>query len=192
MQSVISSGQTPSLQFISREWHGRAVEPPFAYGFSLSPQGLNFRAARAARALVCPAGRSGCFQPGLWRYDTAEFFIARPDASRYLEFNLSPNGAWWACVFSAPRVPDAALEGWRPQAQASGCCAGAGWECQALIPIADLRFVGIDPACCRLAACAILESPSQIFLTTAESPSGEPDFHLPLHWPPALCQMEKN
>lgn len=48
---------------------------------------------------------SGGFTPELWRQDVAECFLGNPRSGRYIEFNLSPGGAWWACVFTAPRVP---------------------------------------------------------------------------------------
>lgn len=191
MQSIIGYGEGAAWQSIGREWHGRAVNPAFRYRFSLVPQGLEFRAARAAAALVLPESAPGQFTPGLWKCDTAEFFLAREDASRYLEFNLSPNGAWWACVFSAPRVPDAAMAGWLPPIKAEACRTGGSWESRAILPMEAIAGLGIDLAHCRLAACAILESPRQIFLTTAEGCSGEPDFHLPWHYPIALCQKRK-
>ncbi len=191
MQCIIEAQEGKEWQSIGHEWYGLAVQPAFRYRFSLAPEGLLFRAARAAAAQVHPEAIPGRFQPDLWKFDAAEFFLAREDASRYLEFNLSPNGAWWACVFSAPRVPDPAMAGWFPHVVAEGCQTPFGWESQALLPMQDLACLGIGLGHCRLAACAILESPQQIFLTTAEGCTGEPDFHLPQHWPIALCQKRK-
>lgn len=189
MQCIISTAGEARWQSLTHEWYGQDVSPAFRYRFNLTPEGLRFHAARAAAALVHPEARPGCFHAGLWQYDVAEFFIAVPDASCYLEFNLSPHGAWWACVFSAPRVPHPGFPGWQPQAVAQGRSGAEGWECQALLPQQDLQRIGIDPRQCRLAACAILGSPRQVFLTSAGDCSGNPDFHLPRHWPAALCQM---
>jgi hypothetical protein len=50
------------------------------------------------------AGAPGNFLAELWRHDVAELFIADPASGRYFEFNLAPNGAWWSCEFTAPRV----------------------------------------------------------------------------------------
>lgn len=47
----------------------------------------------------------------------------------------------------------------------------------ARIPLNELR--GVDIRDCKLAATFILETPDQIFLTTADDLSGEPDFHRP-------------
>jgi hypothetical protein len=47
----------------------------------------------------------------------------------------------------------------------------------ARIPLNELR--GVDIRDCRLATTFILNSPDQIFLTTADDLAGEPDFHRP-------------
>lgn len=189
MQCIIASQEEAGWQTLSHEWYGYAVTPAFRFRFILTPEGLQFHAARKAAALAHPDARPGSFHAGLWQYDTAEFFISTPDATRYLEFNLNPRGAWWACVFDAPRQPSAALTGWRPQARTQGNATEQGWECRAIVPWEDWNSIGINPRQCRLAACAILESPRQIFLTTAEGCCGNPDFHLPLFWPEALLPM---
>jgi hypothetical protein len=48
------------------------------------------------------------FFEGLWYGDCGEFFLYAPSTQRYIEVNVAPNGAWWSCVFSAPRVRDLA------------------------------------------------------------------------------------
>lgn len=42
------------------------------------------------------------FKEGLWNFDVVEAFISL-DNTRYLEINLSANGAWWAATFSDTR-----------------------------------------------------------------------------------------
>lgn len=182
MQSIISTDKA-QVQSIGKEWYGHSVEPPYEYSFTLTPEGLEFRAARKAPALVHPAGVCGAFQAELWRYDAAEFFITTPSGTRYMEFNLSPNGAWWAAVFCAPRQIAPGFESWIPAGvQASGHSTSEGWSCRALIPSAVLTELGIAPQDCRLAAAAILNSPNQIFLTTALPCDTQPDFHRPDLW----------
>ena len=170
---------------MAQEWYGQAIEPPYEYSFSHTAEGLVFCARRAAAAMVHPQGKCGQFQAELWRYDAAEFFITSPGGERYMEFNLSPNGAWWAAVFSAPRVVDAPFADWRPIVTATGEATADGWQCQALISAESLKEVGINPANCKLAACAILNSPQQVFLTTALPCDTQPDFHRPDLWEPA-------
>lgn len=180
---VIISTTTAQVQQIDKEWYGQAVEPPYEFSFTLTADGLEFCAARKSPALVHPQGVCGEFQAELWRYDAAEFFISTPDGSRYMEFNLSPNGAWWAAVFCAPRQVAPGYEGWIPAGvQATGCSNSEGWSCRALIPTAVLEQLGISPADCKLAAAAILKSPEQVFLTTALPCDTQPDFHRPDLW----------
>lgn len=187
MQTVIATDTEPQIQSIAHEWYGQAVEPPYTYSFRLTAEGLEFRAARNAVAKVHPESSSGVFRTELWRYDAAEFFITTPGGERYMEFNLSPNGAWWAAVFCAPRQVAAGFEQWEPAGvQAEGENQATGWRCRALIPTAVLKEVGICPENCRLAACAILNSPEQVFLTTALPCNTQPDFHRPDLWEQAI------
>jgi hypothetical protein len=186
MQSFISTS-TPKTQQINKEWYGATIEPPYEYSFTLTPEGLEFYASRKAAATVHPDGVCGAFQAELWRYDAAEFFITTPDGKRYMEFNLSPNGAWWAAVFCAPRQIAPGFENWEPAGvQATGDSTEAGWSCHALIPAAVLEEVGISPADCKLTAAAILKSPEQVFLTTALPCDTQPDFHRPDLWEQAI------
>lgn len=189
MQTIISNPSSPKLQRIEKEWYGTPMEPPYVYCFTHSADGLEFCAARKKTALVHPDGVCGAFQPELWRYDAAEFFISTPDGSRYMEFNLSPNGAWWAAVFSAPRQIAKGFENWRPEGVlATGENKMEGWCCRALIPNAVLEQAGITPTNCKLTAAAILNSPEQLFLTTALPCDTQPDFHRPDLWESAVYE----
>lgn len=185
MKSVIST-KGECWQQLETEWYGHAVTPPYEYSFEQTSAGLLFKARRKAPALVHPQGQCGQFQPELWRYDAAEFFITAPDGNRYMEFNLSPNGAWWACLFQAPRVTAEGTESWRPQVEATGSQCEAGWQCEALISASSLQEAGINIQDCKLAACAILNSPEQVFLTSALPCDSQPDFHRPDLWEKAL------
>ncbi|MBR3694653.1 MAG: hypothetical protein IKL98_00255 [Akkermansia sp.] len=181
MQSIIST-QGEQWQAQATEWYGQPVEPPYEYSFTATAEGLLFQARRHAAALVHPQGQCGQFQAELWRYDAAEFFISTPAGDRYMEFNLSPNGAWWACLFQAPLVVAQGYEAWQPAVQATGHASAEGWQCRALISAASLQEAGICLQNCKLAACAILNSPQQIFLTTALPCNTQPDFHRPDLW----------
>lgn len=184
MQSIIHSIRSP-YQSISREWHGSAVLPSFDYSFTLTDKGLRFEAMRLAPALIHPCARMGVFQEELWRYDTAEVFLAPLSGSPYLEFNLCPNGAWWQCAFTAPRQVAEGLT-LPPPVDVRGVCTHERWSCGATLPLETLAALGIDLQSCRIAVCAILNSPQQIFLTTAERTEGIPDFHHPEDWPLAI------
>lgn len=176
------------MQSLAHDWFDQPVSPALEYAFVLEEEALVFYAARQAPSMVHPQGQLGVFQEELWKYDAAEFFLSTPDGSRYMEFNLAPNGAWWSCIFSGPRVVDAcnpALEGVECHAHRDG----QAWSCSARIPLDYLKKLGLDPKKSRLALCSILNSPQQIFLTTAEPREGQPDFHTPLHWGLTTCQL---
>ena len=175
-------------QLLAESWQGERVEPPFHFRFTLTAaDSLRFEAWRAAPALVHPAAAPGVFQEELWRYDVVEFFIATADARRYLEFNLCPNGAWWAEGFTEPRVK---LAGFDARALRPALCADmqpGRWRCSAELPLAALRAWGWSPGECRLAACAVIcREGEYTYLTSCEQRAGRPDFHHPWDWEPAL------
>ena len=171
-------------QELRRSWQGEAVLPPFFFSFLLQGEELVFRARREAPALVHPAAQAGRFCAELWRYDVVEFFIATPDASRYLEFNLCPNGAWWAAGFSEPRValPGFEAESLRPRIQSD--FRPERWACEARLPLHFFEAWGWGlRRPCRMAACAVLcREGGYTYLTTSEQLSGAPDFHRPWDW----------
>lgn len=165
----------PQQEFVS-DWFGYDVEPPAGFSFGTDGEYLWFLARRNAPALSHPGATPGAFQAELWKYDVAEWFMASQDGSRYWEFNLAPNGAWWACAFSGKRQPDAAgkpLE----KVETMFLHQVDSWCAMAKVPLAELS--GINIRKCRLAAAFILNSPDQIFMTSALDLSGEPDFHRP-------------
>ncbi|MFI3242625.1 MAG: hypothetical protein R3Y56_00050 [Akkermansia sp.] len=169
-------------QCLDREWFGAEVLPALMFSFCIEGDELVFCASQKAPALLHPEASLGKFQELLWKYDTAEFFIAKEDCSRYLEFNLSPNGAWWSEIFTDPRVVDESAIQIAPT-RCEACCDESGWSCSARIPMADLLAMGLDPRRSRMAVCAILASPQQIFLTSADKMEGVPDFHRLPDWP---------
>lgn len=186
MKNVISTAE-PLIQQLSHEWYGKALAVPVEFSFCLEDDFLVFRASQAAAVTIHPEAKPGMFKTELWMYDTAEFFIADDQGKTYLEFNLCPNGAWWACAFSGPRVviPEAGVpEG----VGTAGSVTPAGWGCSARLPLEYLRKLGIDIRNCRLAATCILNSPDYQFCTTADDLSGEPDFHRPYSWQIAAIQ----
>ncbi len=177
-------------QQLTHEWYGKPLLPACEFRFHLTADALVFAARRAAPALLHPESATGKFQELLWKYDTAEFFVATMEGDRYMEFNLAPNGAWWSAAFTGPRVVNETVPAVPQGVTATGRATDAGWEAEASIPLAYLALMGIEPgkAPCRLAAAAILESPAQLFLTTATDTSGVPDFHRILAWEEAALK----
>lgn len=186
MQNIIST-TAPVTRRLTHEWYGAPVAVPVEFSFTLEGDYLVFRAAQAAPVTIHPDACPGEFTEELWMYDTAEFFVADADGKQYLEFNLCPNGAWWACAFTEPRVRDAAA-GLPLGVRTEGQVAPGGWSCSARIPLSYFSSLGIDIFNCRLAATCILNSPDYQFLTTSDDLSGEPDFHRPWSWAIASIQ----
>ena len=186
MQCVIST-QAPVVQRLSHEWYGKAVGVPVEFSFCVEGDFLVYRAAQKAAVVIHPEAQPGQFKEELWMYDTAEFFVADAEGKNYMEFNLCPNGAWWACAFCGPRQPLAGA-GVPEGVETSGCVTPAGWDCMARLPLAYLESLGIDIRNCRLAATCILNSPDYQFCTTSDDLSGEPDFHRPWSWAQASIQ----
>ena len=178
--------QAMPVQELSTDWDGKLVKPALYFALAADTQALWFLARRKAKAFVHPEGQAGCFQPELWRYDVAEWFLCHPKTGAYWEFNLSPNGAWWSQGFSAPRVPDlewGQLEG--VETSAFFDSEQEEWVSMARIPWASLGPVFTHRPYheaiieMKLAVTAILESPEQVFLTTALNQIGDADFHRP-------------
>lgn len=183
MQCEIHHAAGGRYQSLAQEWHGATVEPPFHFRFHVEGQALVFRVQRAASACIHPQAVPGAWQQELWRYDVTEFFIATADASRYLEFNLCPNGAWWAAGFTDPRVPLPGFDARELAPATMGKLTPTGWECEARLPLPFLRLRGWELANCRMAACAVLcREGRYTYLTTCEQRAGKPDFHHPWDW----------
>jgi hypothetical protein len=169
---------------LGQDWDGVRVDP--AAGFSLvrDPRRLWFVASHRRPAMIHPDARPGAFQAELWRYDVAEVFLADPRSGRYFEFNLAPNGAWWCCELTAPRVRAKEEDEAMPDVATFADLAPDGsWVAAMALPL-DLLKARLDfgPET-RANVTFILETPAQRFLTAAPLGQGEPDFHRPRLFP---------
>jgi len=165
---------------LAKDWHGARVEPAAGFALVSDAERLWFVANHRRPALVHPHGRPGKFQAELWRYDVAELFLADPRSGRYFEFNLAPNGAWWTCEFTAPRVRAEQVDIAMPEvATFSELAADGSWVAALALPL-DLLRARLDFGPATLANVTfILESPQQRFLTATELGGAAPDFHRP-------------
>jgi len=152
----------------------------------LSVQGdhLVLRATRQAPAQLLDTDRPGQFMPFLWQRDCAEAFLLNPDNGAYLELNLSPSGAWWACAFSAPRQRSTP-EG-LPLAGAigRGKIGANAWSTELRIPLASLpKELAFAPGHTRANLCCCLGHDPQRFLSWCDLRDMKKlDFHCPDHW----------
>lgn len=165
---------------LAKDLHGQTIDPPAAFSVVADPRRLWFVASHRKPARLHPKARPGIFQAELWRHDVAELFLADPRSGRYFEFNLAPNGAWWSCEFTSPRVRADEVEIAMPEvATFSEMAADGSWVAAMAIPLDLLRArLDFGPST-RLNVTMILGSPAQRFLSAADLGNGEPDFHQP-------------
>lgn len=171
---------------IEKDWHGEPLQPPAAYALAMDARRLWFIAHHRKPAQLHPLARPGRFQAELWRHDVAECFLADPVSGRYFEFNLSPNGAWWSCEFTAPRVRAEEIDIVMPEIETfSDMSVDGAWIVAMSIPLDLLRArLNFGPGI-RANVAMILESPAQRFITATDLGGGEPDYHLPGRFPEA-------
>lgn len=169
---------------LARDWDGAELRPAAGWCLAEDRERLWFIAHHAGPAEAHPEARPGEFQAGLWKHDCAELFIAHPPSGRYMEFNLSPNGAWWCCEFTAPRVRAENGEGPMPDVAAFADSGAAGGWLAALALPKDLLAarVGYGEGT-RANVAMILGSPDQRFLSVADLGGGAADFHRPGEFP---------
>ena len=165
---------------LERDWHGEVFQPAAGFSLVIDQQRLWFIANHRKPAELHPMSRPGAFHAELWHYDVAELFIADPSSGRYFEFNLAPNGAWWTCEFTAPRVRAEEVDIAMPEIATFAEMAPDGsWLAAMAIPLdllkARLDFGGET----KMNVAMILNSPSQKFLSASNLGGGEPDFHRP-------------
>lgn len=165
---------------MNSDWHGAALNPPLCFAIAADSASLWFVATRQAPAACRPGAEPGSFTERLWEYDAAELFLADPASGAYLEFNLAPNGAWWAAKFTAPRVrageqpdfPSTVTSHW-------GDVSDGAWCAAIRVPLALLEkeiAFGVETTA---NATAILNSPHQTFHSALKLPGTNPDFHQP-------------
>lgn len=169
---------------LETDWFGNPLQPPAAWCLAMDQRRLWFIAHHRRPAMLHPQARPGMFQAELWRYDVAELFLADPASGRYFEFNLAPNGAWWSCEFTAPRVRAEETDIVMPEvATFADLAADGSWVAAMALPLDLLKArLGFGPET-RANVTMILCSPDQRFITAADPGGGEPDFHRPDRFP---------
>jgi len=165
------------------DWYGQPLDPPLGFTIAADSSNLWFVATRQAPALCHPGAEPGGFTEGLWEYDVAELFMADPESGAYLEFNLAPNGAWWAAKFTSPRVRSQVQPDFGAAVTAHFSDGGDGtWFAALAIPTAFLKeHVGFGSGETANVTC-IMNSPQQTFHSACKLPGSEPDFHQPSHF----------
>lgn len=176
-------------RLLARDWEGGVVTPAFEFQLSITGGELRFEARRAVPAPP-QKHQAGEFCKGLWKSEVAEFFLAGGEGT-YVEFNLSPGGAWWSCAFSSARVPQdrkpVPLHGVESLVKGGP----EQWWVEARIPLEAFhsfpllhRQLLTEPQTVRADVCGVVaggEGEWQ-FLSTVPDPKIEADFHRPEVW----------
>jgi hypothetical protein len=172
------------MNALERDWHGDPAPGRPRWGLRISGGGLRFAGGADAPPICLDGDAGGGFVEGLWNADAAELFLLNPATGFYLEFNLSPGGAWWCCAFDAPRARAARGPAPLPGVQAEAAVRKGGWESSLTVPLASLpQELAFDPETTRGNVAFCLGSP-QRFVTLADLGGGAPDFHRPEKWVP--------
>ena len=169
---------------ITRDWHGAELEPPAGYALVADGRHLWFVAHSRQPAELHPEARPGGFVVGLWQYDCAELFLADPVSGRYFEFNLAPNGAWWSCEYTAPRVRVEEVDIAMPEvATFADLAADGAWLAAMALPLDLLRArVDFGPET-RVNVTFMLGGRGQCHASAADLGGGTPDYHRPARFP---------
>jgi len=169
---------------LGRDWHADPVRPAAGFSLALDERFLWFVAHHDKAARVDPDSKPGVFRAELWRHDVAELFLADPVSGRYFEFNLAPNGAWWCCEFTAPRVRAQQADIAMPDVTTHAEVAENGaWLAAMALPLDLLRAqLDFGPET-RANVTFILDSPHQSFLSAVKLGGNAPDFHQPADFP---------
>lgn len=165
---------------LANDWYGKLLDKPLTFSLAVDLDYLWFIACHETPATIHPDARPGAFQPELWKYDVAEFFLCDPTTGRYLEFNLAPNGAWWSAFFKAPRErenpEDIPLEG---VATYADLAPNGAWMTAAALPLSTLRKELNFGDQSTMNVSFIVNSPDQQFISAAKLQSEKPDYHRP-------------
>lgn len=86
------------------DWNGQLSDYPISIGLASDRSSFHLIASANAAPVLLPDSPTG-FVEGLWEADVVELFVSLPGTA-YVEFNLSPNGAWWSTHFSDYRKRD--------------------------------------------------------------------------------------
>lgn len=156
---------------LTRDWFGEPAPCSISFVVACSPTTLFFGGEVAAPARCEEHLQPGEYTEGLWARDVLELFVGVRDAPAYLELNLAPTGAWWACCFDRYRQRSAALVA--PTRAEVSAGRGSPWRATLAISLADIA-PALDLG--RSVVCAILGDPRR-FYTTALPPPTQPDFH---------------
>ncbi len=163
---------------ITTDWYGQKHNhgPKFVLAADLNC--LWFLAEGESPVVYSKDLAVGEFAEGLWKNDCAELFVCEDGTARYQEFNLSPGGAWWSCLFSSYRKADEQAFVMSKGVQCFAEVSPSHWISAMSIPRNELSVKISFTEESRLNVSFILETPQQKFLSWAKLKAEQPDFHV--------------
>lgn len=167
---------------VSRDWNGLPLNGTVNWFLAVDPKSWYFGLISTCGSPVFDASfRNGEFREGLWFNDVAELFVLDCVTGAYSEWNLGPQGGWWAANFDSYRKRSTRQVLYSTAIRTYSCIDSTGWKAALGGPNETFPAVGKNQ---KLHFSAIVGSPEQRFLTSAPSPTGEPDFHKPSNFAP--------
>jgi hypothetical protein len=88
---------------VRERWNGTLLPSPLWWVMAVDPQFLWFGGSLPGGGSRVSHARAGEYCEGLWEGDVFELFLKEP-GGRYLELNISPEGAWWAMEHTSYRT----------------------------------------------------------------------------------------
>jgi hypothetical protein len=136
---------------------------------------VHFEFRGALDAIAVPPPGPAQRLDGLWRHTCCEVFVGHAGGPDYLEYNLSPSGAWAAYAFSAYRVPAAPPVVDAPAVTVARTAEGLRLE--ARIARGALALLG-DPAVLEVGLTAVAEhADGRVSHYALHHPLERADFH---------------
>jgi hypothetical protein len=146
------------------------------FAVCITPESLVFGGITASVARYDPAWSRGAFAEGLWRNDVWELFIKEENSQRYVELNLAPSGAWWACLFTSYRIPDSHTSMLIPNVTIEQRMLPHTWQAMMVFPRNGLPIHTDLDGQPTMNACTIQGQPRR-FYSHAPPSTEQPDFH---------------
>lgn len=161
---------------ITHDWYGNPLDSGLRWSLCLDDGQGVYEAYMPFAPVDGTKLEKGDFVEGLWEHDVVELFLAG-SSGRYVEFNVSAQGAWWFMAFADYRKRTSS-DCERPEVSIQIDRSEQAWQVQLqfeLTPIVAhlgevtrVQIAGIHHA---------TETP--VYLSSRTHLGGEPDFHHP-------------
>ncbi len=162
---------------IDFDWYGEQLKNPPRFVLAKDTINLFFAAFIDSAPFHDPTAAQGEFVEGLWNKDVAEFFIANSGTPTYQEFNLSPSGAWWSCLFSKYRKRDIANFRMPNNIKTCAALSASSWRAALSIPLTELSIPIDFETDTRINICFALGKTKRRYVSWANIQNYDPDFH---------------